>query len=453
MYREVLEILDYFNENIESLEDYISSVADSVCKQLDLSDEFGVIASATLYNLVSQIESSVESEAEKQEVENLKQWSLDNLQEVAEISDINDEKLISEIVMNGKPIVIDKIKQREIVQEVERKTHNQSLLYNGAFMNLIVFFESMFSKIFKYIYSKHQERLFSDTKYSYKEIYSYNTLDEFKEYVIERKITDMMYKNYDSWIDFLVKEEKISLEEIEKYANQIHEIIARRNLIAHNDGKINSIYLNAVSEEYKEGKAKNDYLEITQDYLLKSIEVIQIVGCIIILNIWKKYDKNRDGWSYVSNFAFTMLEKEKWNIASVMYHTMIYREKDRLEKNMRASNLVYAKLNYWQAEKWAGRFENVKIDVEKEDFSASQDIIQLAKMALLDQEKEFFLELKNNPHLVEEYRDEMKSWPIFRGMRSTVDYRIFCANKIRNVNLHRSVQELGLSLRFRTKNK
>ena len=41
------------------------------------------------------------------------------------------------------------------------------------------------------------------------------------------------------------------------------------------------------------------------------------------------------------------------------------------------------KINYWQALKWQGRFQEVRLEVEAEDMTAKERIYQLAKHASL----------------------------------------------------------------------
>jgi hypothetical protein len=74
-------------------------------------------------------------------------------------------------------------------------------------------------------------------------------------------------------------------------------------------------------------------------------------------------------------------------------------------------------LNYWQTIKWSGSFDSLRSEIESADFSAKEDLFQLARLVLLDDfEKAIPLIeelLKNNKLPL----NALEEWPIFKKIR------------------------------------
>jgi hypothetical protein len=86
-------------------------------------------------------------------------------------------------------------------------------------------------------------------------------------------------------------------------------------------------------------------------------------------------------------------------------------------------SLLVAQLNYWQSIKWQNRFDTVRKEIETADFTAKDDLFQLARHALLDESNIFFKrvpELLKNKKLTKQMLAE---WPIFREMRKDDRFR------------------------------
>ena len=100
---------------------------------------------------------------------------------------------------------------------------------------------------------------------------------------------------------------------------------------------------------------------------------------------------------------------------------------DRLEKLQKTSekSQMYGQLNYWQSVKWQGRFEDVRKEVERADFSAKDPLYQLALLALDNKNERFFSLLPVVPRSEKLTLKDLKAWPIFREMREDPTYPSF----------------------------
>jgi hypothetical protein len=74
-------------------------------------------------------------------------------------------------------------------------------------------------------------------------------------------------------------------------------------------------------------------------------------------------------------------------------------------------------LNYWQSIKWQGRYDEVRSEVEKADFSAKHPRYELAYRALREDKDGFFTML---PTIIRQETltfEDLDKWPIFQEMR------------------------------------
>lgn len=108
------------------------------------------------------------------------------------------------------------------------------------------------------------------------------------------------------------------------------------------------------------------------------------------------------------------------------------------DKKMPERSLLVAQLNYWQSVKWQNRFDKVRKEIEAADFTAKDDLFQLARHALLDGSDIFFKrvpELLKNKKLTKQM---LADWPIFREMRKDDRFK-----KYRTTAEHANLVENG----------
>lgn len=111
-------------------------------------------------------------------------------------------------------------------------------------------------------------------------------VSEIKEHLVDEEVTKMMYKSFNEWIEFLIKNKKLKLQYILDRMDTIKEIIARRNLYVHNDGIVNSIYLSTVCKDTK--FKKGDSIGINRSYINKAIDIVECAGFSLVVEMWIK---------------------------------------------------------------------------------------------------------------------------------------------------------------------
>ncbi len=145
-------------------------------------------------------------------------------------------------------------------------------------------------------------------------------------------MTAMMYKSVSEWIEYFKKNVKLKLEYVTKKLPELKEIISRRNVIVHNEGIVNNIYMNAVSEKYRLHVQNGDILSVEREYILNAIDLVESITMSIILEMWiNEGDKDKKEVDKVLAIIFDeYLIFEKWENAKILYEICLKSNKMRL---------------------------------------------------------------------------------------------------------------------------
>ncbi len=305
---------------------------------------------------------------------------------------------------------------KESYIKVEALRKQNEILYSGSLMLLVTYFENTIAKILKKDIQRHPQRMSLETKsVSYKILEMSNDIEDVRNFLIENEVTAMMYKSVSEWIEYFKKNVKLKLEYVTKTLPELKEIISRRNVIVHNEGIVNNIYMNAVSEEYRLHVQNGDILSVDREYILNAVDLVESIGMSIILEMWiNEGDKNKKEVDKVLAIIFDeYLIFEKWENAKILYEICLKSNK------MQLADKLMCKINRWQCYKWLGQFEEIKKEVEELDITACQPMYKLGVLALLEKEEEFF-EYFGQQNDIDE--NELQEWPLFRGIRQSQIY-------------------------------
>ncbi len=207
---------------------------------------------------------------------------------------------------------------------------------------------------------------------------------------------------------------------INVHFSKINEIFQRRNIVVHNGGVVNSIYMSKVAPELRENISINDRINVTQNYLDESINLFESNFILIAAELWKKLlpeDDNRS--SLLNEIALEHIVAERWIIGENLSYFLMN------DKGLPEISQLIGKMNYWQSKKWQGKYDEIKDEIENFDLSAKDLRFLLAWYALTEKKEQFF---KLLPQVMKNEiitYDSLKNWPIFRGMRKKPNFYLF----------------------------
>lgn len=338
---------------------------------------------------------------------------VDNIKQFMEV--VEDSLDVSEDGMGGRYRSIPK-SLKESYRTIEAMQRQNEILYSGALMLLITYFENTISKILRADFQRHPGRMSLENKMvSYKMLELSASIDEVKGHLIENEVTSIMYKSVSDWIEYFKRAIKLKLEYVTETLPHLIEITARRNLIVYNEGVVNTIYLNSIKEKNSSKVKRGDYLRVDKEYIIEAINFIESVGMAIIVEMWvNEFAQDKNEIEKILAIIYDeYLIFEKWENAKILYDICLKSNK------LQAADELTCKINRWQCYKWQGKFEEIRNEVEKLDVSACKPIYRLGIMALQDKYEEFF-------EYFEKQRDINKAiledWPLFREIRESSIY-------------------------------
>ena len=297
-------------------------------------------------------------------------------------------------------------------------------LYEVSLISLISSVEWFLSQIL-HSHFKNYPRLVtanSQKPFTYSDLEKFNTLDDAKQFLIDQKVDEIIRSDFKSWIDFLKMTLKLDLSFCELSLNFAEEVFQRRNLLVHNNGIVNNIYLNKTSSEVlqKFKLKKGSVVTIDNKYLQDSINMLESIFLCIGSIMWRKQLKE-DGeisvyFETINKLAYNHMKEGRFEISEKVY---FFLESD---KEISIHDELMAKVNKWISIKQQGRFNEIKQDIVDSDFSAFEDKYVMARHILLDEYSNAIAILKVMLKAKKISLDELKDWPLFNTLRDNAEF-------------------------------
>ncbi|MGO5444377.1 hypothetical protein ACTQXY_12825 [Faecalimonas sp. LCP19S3_D12] len=156
-----------------------------------------------------------------------------------------------------------RIATREYFKLFEQpRIHSESTL-----MMLLIRYEEAISGIFKYILMKYPEAYLKEKTITYSELMSIDTdIAEVKKHFIEKEAEDFMRLPIGEWYNTFVQKHKVKFDFGDDEFEKFKEVYYRRNLIVHNQGKVNEIYLKSIDPCLSGSAQKGQILDVDREY-------------------------------------------------------------------------------------------------------------------------------------------------------------------------------------------
>src|SRR5690554_4517558 len=166
-------------------------------------------------------------------------------------------------------------------------------LWKSNFILLISSFEIIISDLISHYYKKYPESLKENSfEFKFSKLLEYNNIEDFTDEIISNKVESLLYKSFEDQKKYLNKEIKIDLHEDIINWSLIKEAYLRRNLIVHNDSKINKRYIQEYSNKSEaENLKEGEKIAINKEYFNDVYEELYSAGFILIQHCWRKWYK------------------------------------------------------------------------------------------------------------------------------------------------------------------
>lgn len=278
-------------------------------------------------------------------------------------------------------------------------------------INALQLFEDFFAKLIRGIIFKYPDKYLSDKTISYSDLIK-TDVNELKSDLINKTVEAYMFDVIKS-IEIICEKENWDLSKFQDIWNDFVEVYQHRNILVHNMGKVNNIYLKNVADKYKTVKC-GTYLEINDNILQRKQSAI-IKFCYLLFYLVGETEQDLE---VLNDVAFGFLKKEKWEEALFAYQLL-----SKVKRVGQASK-INCKINMLNAKKHILSLDEVKNEIINLDVSGMDKKYVIAKELLLENNEQVTEMLdKNYPDVYNSYM--IQTWPIFIEYRKTDEYKDF----------------------------
>lgn len=290
---------------------------------------------------------------------------------------------------------------------------------SNTLIMLITRFEEFIANFSSEIFTQFPQRYLDKQAITFSELTGIGGIEEIKGFLFQRQIEALMRESYSEWFK-LFESHGISLDPLKEEMSILKEMYARRNILVHNSGAVNSIYLKNVPEaKYPLGTIlipDREYIEIAFETIKKIIIVLLIEAAKLVNDDKQAYLKS------IFTSLFDLLQQKEYSICKKAYD-LIARS-----KIADSETRIMSQFDSWICIIQTAGLNSVKSEIEKFDVSALDDIYVLAKHILLEQFEEaslmlsFLLEKELLPASI------IEEWPLFINYRNSDSYQSLRAN-------------------------
>lgn len=332
----------------------------------------------------------------------------------SEIKDIINKNFENDTIKN---LVL-----KELIKVTKKSPSHSNLLRVGALTTLLSIFENLFSELIRFFYYKYPNALPSDARVlTLTELKAMGSIEEAEIFITSKEVESILRGSFEDQIAFFEKKIKIDISSLSNMMDSLTEIFQRRNLLVHNGGIVNNIYLNKVIKDLSDKyNAKLGLpLKVTESYLLESIDIILLTGLLISQLCWRKWQKEEKEKAddIVLDILYDALIDENYelNISISKFFSCIEFSSDYICK--------VASINVAIALKQLNRINEMENLLAALDWSSASLKFEIALKALRNQTVELVDLIPKAISIKELSSSVLLDWPLFKEFRLTTEYR------------------------------
>ena len=253
----------------------------------------------------------------------------------------------------------------------------------------------------------------SDKKMDFSEVLTYGSIDELREYLIEKEIESVLRKSRDEQFSYLENKTGEKFKKFDSYSKFI-EISERRNLFVHTDGYISSQYINVCKlhgVQLTEECIIGNQLGIDIKYFSEATNCFIETGVKIAYVLWKKVCKDisdvPDG--LINDVCFDLILRKNYVLAINLLEFAISWLGPKEPRT-----LLKMKFNLAQSYKWSNssKFQDHLSNI---DTLTLENVYKVCKLVLNEEYDLAYKIIKICPE-EELSRDDYRVWPMFREL-------------------------------------
>lgn len=348
-----------------------------------------------------------------------------NQKSIADFNNFLTEKGIKKEEREGKTAYL--VDPEELTEFRKLEKEKKSAELAGTFIPstfivaLVSQYDAYIGRLIRVIYHIKPELLSaSERKMSFTELSTFQTIDDAKEFIIEKDIETVLRKSHSEQIKWFENKLDIPLtKDLEVWPDFI-EVTERRNLFVHTDGVISRQYLNvckAHGVRLSENIETCTRLPVSLSYFIKACDCIFEMGVKLAHVFWRKLnpDDLENADKNLNELCHNLII---WGNNSLAI-TMLYFASETLPRHSSEHEALWFKIHKAQALKWEGQEGECRDVLKSVDWSAKGLKFNLARSVLEENYEESVQLMKSIGKDGEVHKIDYKTMPLFKKFRQS----------------------------------
>jgi hypothetical protein len=311
-------------------------------------------------------------------------------------------------------------------KRVQQTSVAHSVVPRSFQVSLVSSFDAFLGKLVGVLFRLRPELLkSSDRELTFSQLSDFGSIEEAKEYLLEKEIETLLRKSHSEQFDWLENKFAIKLRvDLPTWPTFI-EVTERRNLFVHSDGVVSRQYLKVCHDQHVQLDAatkQGSQLGVTQAYFRMAHEAIFEIGVKLGQVLWRKLKPSdaEEADDNLSDLCYDLIKEGKYRLAQKLLDFACCSAMKHADEKHRLIFLV----NRAQAYKWDNQVEKALEIVACQDWTATAPAFQMAAAVLRDKYDDAIGIMKDIGSEGMPHKVQYKTWPLFREIRKTKEFGV-----------------------------
>ena len=315
-------------------------------------------------------------------------------------------------------------KYENLKRQREHAELTLSLLPGSFVVSLVTQFDGYLARLIRALYYAKPELLSgADSNLTFAQLVDFGSVDEAKEYVLDREIGRLLRTSYAEQFAWLENAFGVQFrKEFSQIWRDFIEVTERRNHIIHRNGLVSSHYFTVCKEHgipVDKAVKEGDALPVDHDYFDTAHACIYEIGVKLAHRIWRKLKpeelEKADNSLISTTRNLITISRYDLAIALLDFATLT------LDKHFSDETRRTFVLNRALAYKMNKQENICSLILTKDDWTGSRGEFQLA-VAVLSDNFNLAIKLMEKIGPSEEQDLSYREWPLFKELRKTFEF-------------------------------
>lgn len=313
---------------------------------------------------------------------------------------------------------------RRLFGRLHKTTMANTLVPQSVLVSLVSQYDAFLGKLIRHLFLLKPDTLnASGHSITFGQLTSFASIEEAREYVIEKEVETVLRKSHSEQFDWLENKFGLQLRINLPAWQPFIELTERRNLFVHADGIVTRQYIEAcerhsckLDAEIRIGKQ----LSVDRQYFENAHECVFEIGIKLAQVLWRKVSPENleKADSALVSIIYDLLSEGRYRLARVLSDFAV-----GLPRHSSEEHRLTMVINRAQAYKWSGDENKVAEIVGEEDWTASSVKFRLAQAVLLNRFDDAIRIMKEMGKAGEVSKLEYRDWPLFKEVRKMESFQ------------------------------